>query len=458
MEDAGREWPQILTIVFACIPGISSALILTWTSVFLPVITSDYGISEDEANMLPIVTSLGCMIPALFFYKLPDLMGRKYTLLLLNVPQATYWLFTIFAKDMYSLCVARFLGGLADAIMYSALPIYLGEVTTPKIRGSWGNGQTFSFNAGFFLISTIGSYVSIQNTAYIFITLPIFCIIAFSWLPESPYYYLMKNKEQKARDSLKWLLRKENIEPDFQQLRKDVERQISETGTWADLFKIKSNRRALIACVFIRWGQQCAGIAVFEGYFRTIFEKTETALSPEVSAIIFSGWLWVVMTIFSFFLDTFGRRKSFIFSSLGCVITLAAEAIYFYIDEFRRDMDLTSVKWFPIVGLLFYLIFYAVGLGILPSLMAGELFSASIKTKALSFANFMMGLIVFAETYTFKSLSSLVGLYAPFAVFAIATFICFILAFYIVPETKGKTLEEIQQDLKASKKNNKTFY
>jgi len=62
----------------------------------------------------------------------------------------------IFAKDFVWLCVARLIGGLADAVMYSALPIYLGEVTTPRIRGTWGNGQTFSFNAGFFLISALG--------------------------------------------------------------------------------------------------------------------------------------------------------------------------------------------------------------------------------------------------------------------------------------------------------------
>lgn len=99
------------------------------------------------------------MIPALFFFKIPDLIGRKYCLLFLNVPQAAYWIITILSRDIYSLYIARFVGGLADALMYAALPIYLGEVTTPKIRGSWGNGQTFSFNAGFFLISAIGKFV-----------------------------------------------------------------------------------------------------------------------------------------------------------------------------------------------------------------------------------------------------------------------------------------------------------
>lgn len=305
-------------------------------------------------------------------------------------------------------------------------------------------------------IFVLGSYVSIQLTGYVFLVLPVISAISFLWMPESPYYYLIKQKEDKARASLQWLSRKKNIEKDFQQLKKDVDRQISETGTWADLFKIKSNRRALIACNFIRWAQQLAGISVFESYFQFIFQKAgATALSPHMTAIIFSGAMWFVMTGFSFTLDTLGRRKSFIFSSLGCAICLGAESAYFYVDEFRPDLDLTQITWFPIIGLVCYVFFYCLGLGILPSLMAGELFSASIKAKALSFTNFMMGVIVFVATYTFKILNSRVGLYAPFACFAFMTFICFGLSFYLVPETKGKTLEEIQQDLKRSRKNNK---
>lgn len=78
---------------------------------------------------------------------------------------------TIFAKDFVWLCAARLIGGLADAVMYSAIPIYLGEVTTPRIRGTWGNGQTFSFNAGFFLISAFGRSFNIQGHLLIFLRL-----------------------------------------------------------------------------------------------------------------------------------------------------------------------------------------------------------------------------------------------------------------------------------------------
>lgn len=300
------------------------------------------------------------------------------------------------------------------------------------------------------LLSYLPGYLSVQMTACIFLSLPVLFMVLFFWLPESPYYSVIENKPEEARKALKWLLRKPEVELEFQQLKKDVERQISETGSWSDLFRIKSNRKALLACIFVRYGQQFAGIAAFEGYFQFIFRKAgATFFSPEVSAMFFSGTLWLVMTTFSIYLDRFGRRKLFIVSTLGCAVCLGVESCYFYCDEF---LDLTSINWVPIVGLLVYVCFYCMGVGILPSLMAGELFSTSIKTKALALANFMMGLVALIVMYSFKILSSKIGLYAPFTFYSLMSLVFFGLSFSIVPETRGKTLEEIQQDLKQSKK------
>ncbi|KAH0999453.1 hypothetical protein HUJ04_005323 [Dendroctonus ponderosae] len=343
--------------------------------------------------------------------------------------------------------------GAADVIMYAVLPMCLGEVTTPKIRGTWGNGQTFSFNAGFFVMSATGSFLTIQTTACVFLSLPVLFTALFMWMPESPYYFIAKGRDAKARSSLQFLLRKKNVNEEFQSLKKDVDRQVSETGTWRDLWMIRSNRRALIACVFLRWAQQLAGIAVFETYFQFIFQKAgPTALTPQGSALFFSGALWLAMTGFSFTLDKLGRRKSFVFSALGCALCLTAESCYFFIDEFRPGLDLASFSWFPIAGLLLYSFFYAFGLDILPSLMAGELFSASIKAKGLAVANVFMGVICFFTATIFKTLSNELGLYAPFALFALCTFGSCALSLSIVPETRGRTLEEIQQDLKGARK------
>ncbi|KAL1491910.1 hypothetical protein ABEB36_012431 [Hypothenemus hampei] len=450
-DQSGKHWPQIIAIIVACIPGLSSALLFSWPSPFLLVLTNDksrYNISENEATLIPIFLPIGMSISSMLFFRLPDKIGRKYTLLLLSIPQGAFWIITIFARDIYSIYVSRFICGIADGIMYAALPTYIGEVASPKIRGTWGNGQTCSFNFGFLLINILGSYFTIQQTAYICLTLPSLSAILFLWMPESPYYYLMKGQDGNARTTLRWLTRKGDIESDFVQLKRDVERQISETGKWRDLYKITSNRKAIFCSVFLRFAQQFAGIAVFETYIQYIFDKSMSeSFTPQMSAIIFSALLWIVMSGFSVVLDKMGRRKAFIWSSFSCAIVLLAECLYFYFEESATHLKI-NLQWFPLTAFIIYVITYSAGIGLLPSLMASELFSASIKGKGLAVTNFLLGVIVTSTALIFQYLTATVGLYSPFAVFSALTFTSFAVSFFIVPETKGKTLEEIQQGLK----------
>nr|CAI5862374.1 unnamed protein product [Callosobruchus analis] len=87
-------------------------------------------------------------------------------------------------------------------------------------------------------------------------------------MPESPYYLLMKGKEEAARRSLEKLTRKKNVATDFEQLKSDVKRQMSETGSWRDLVCIRANRKALIAGVLMRCAQQFCAAGALTSYTR----------------------------------------------------------------------------------------------------------------------------------------------------------------------------------------------
>lgn len=136
------------------------------------------------------------------------------------------------------------------------------------------------------------------------------------------------------------------------------------------------------------------------------------------------------------------------FSLLGCGIVLIFLAVYFFLDQ-NMEVDMTLVQWFPLVGMLAYIISMSFGVGIIPLLMLGELFSTSIKAKALTFTTVVTGLIQFMTSQIFYELYLKCGLFAPFLMFAISCFISTLLTVKIIPETKGKTLEEIQQLLRS---------
>ncbi|XP_060518614.1 facilitated trehalose transporter Tret1-like [Cylas formicarius] len=442
---------QIVAIVLGCFCGFNNGLMLAWPSPFILKITNDkenYDITTDQASYFSVFPSLGMLVSGLAFFKLNDAIGRRNTLLLLTIPQLTFWVITIFSRDIYVLYFARFVSGMSDAALFASLPIYIGEIATPRVRGVWGNLQTFFYGFGIFAINVIGSYMTVKTTAYLCVCLPVIFIIFFSRMPESPYYYMMKGRFEEAKESLQWLRKEDNVEHEFIQIKADVERQISESGTWKDLFTIETNVRALIVAIFLRLAQHLAGGTVMQLYTQLIFEMSGTNIGPEISAIIFTGLLTAINPISMVLLDRFGRRKSFMVSCFFTAVTLLIYGVYLYLNDFVSTVNLDSVRWIPLAVTVAWIVVISLGLGQLPTLMIGELFSASIKTKAVCIYNLIFALSYFFNSYIFNVFIFYVGMYFPFMVYAALTFVNAVLAYYIMPETKGRTLEQIQQHLK----------
>lgn len=389
----------------------------------------------------------------MFYAKLVDKIGRKRSALLVIVPYIVAFIVIALANNIYVFYVARAIVGVGDAGLFSVLPTYIGEITTPNVRGSWGNCLSMFMYIGQTTINVIGGYTTIKQAALICLPFPILFLCTFSLNPESPYYCIMKGEKDKARKALQILRQTDNVEAEMRQLESDVRRQMSEPGTWKDLFMIKSNRRALLAGMGLRWFQQLCGISVFSVYAQYIFQQAGGGISAIQSAIMFQGAVTVGNVICAFFLDKIGRRSATISSLFCCALVLTGEAAYFYISLKHPEVDLSYFQWMPLAGMLIFVPVFSFGLGIVPTLMLGELFSASIKGKGLCMLNINWGVALSTLSKVFQLMETKYGLYSPFTLFAVSCFINTALAYYVVPETKGKTLEEIQQDLRARKGN-----
>ncbi|XP_018575640.1 facilitated trehalose transporter Tret1 isoform X2 [Anoplophora glabripennis] len=445
------------SIRLACLSIFSNGILYAWSSPFIVKITQDkdnYNITEDEASYFTFIPAISMMLTSFLFSKLCDVIGRKRTLLLCAIPHIITWILKALAKDVYMFYIARLFSGMGDACGFSALPMYIGEICSPKVRGRWGNALTFFLFLGQFVINVIGNFFSVKESCYICITIPVCFVILFSFMPESPYFYIMKGRLEEAKESLRRLRGDKNVNEDFIKLKADVQRQISESGTWKDLFTINSNKKALLAGLFLRTSQLLGGMSVFTVYTQYIFEKAGGNLSSGVSSMIYIGLCVVLNLICMHTVDIFGRKKSYWVSLIFCSLVLFFEAIYFIIDQFYPELDLSSLNWMPVAGMFLYIIFSSFGLAIIPTLMLGELFSASVKGKGLNLLSVAFALSQIAITNVFYFLSSRVGFFSPFLFFGICTTISSVITVYIVPETKGKTLEEIQQLLKGNTSNN----
>ncbi|CAH0550124.1 unnamed protein product [Brassicogethes aeneus] len=447
-----RQWPQIVSILVACFSGVVYGLSFAWTSPSILKITQDkvnYDITEREASYFTIIPYIAMVVVVLPFSYLNDIIGRRNTILIMAIPCIIYWIIIIFAKSLYMFYFARLLSGVTE-FLFISLPIYVGEISSPTIRGTWGNALCFSINFGIFLINVIGSYYTIQVTAYICLVFCLVFVAIFPFIPDTPYYYIIKDKEQEAKDTLKWLYQEEDVEERYQSLKSDVQRQISETGTWKDLFQIPTNRKALITGFYVQVSIPFSGLTAFIAQSQQLFNESKSNVSVEASSIIITGLIAAASLFAVYTADLIGRRNSYIYSCLICTLLLLVGTIYFWTSQHRPDL-VTNFHWVPLTVMVVFCITHTVGIGAVSLLMLEELFSASVKTKALCVCTFIFGLTGAINNEIFNVLLLTFGMYSAFLYFTVTCAILFVFSFKLVPETSGKTLEEIQQDLKKNK-------
>ncbi|CAH1154791.1 unnamed protein product [Phaedon cochleariae] len=447
-----HHFPQILAILIAALCSLSDGILMSWTSPFILKISEDktnYDITENQASMLTTISPVCLMITSLLFSNSCDFFGRKKILMSIALPQLLALALTAASNSFWTLCLSRVCAGIAEGFVLTVLPMYIAEISEPEVRGTWGNVATIFVLLGSLLINLAGSYCSVKTAAYIFMPVPVIFFALMFLLPDSPYFYIKVSDQKKARESLCWLRGVEEVDHILQQMNNELDQQVAEAGSWCDLLRLPNNRKALTAGLFLRFSQQFGGSTTIVVYVKYIFEKFEIDLGAEVPTLIFSCLSIVLVTVSASIVERVGRRKTYMFSLLTSGLVLLMIAAYLIVKETVVSVDVSSLEWFPAALLILYLICTSFGISNVPTLMTGEIFSSSIKAKGISVLALSYGFSVFLTSIIFHFLNSEVGLFCPFLFFAIVNLVSFFLSSRIVPETKGKTLEQIQDDLRS---------
>lgn len=315
---------------------------------------------------------------------------------------------------------------------------YVGEVTTPKVRGLWGNAPSICLVFGYLLVNAVGGYCNIKTTAYAFSVVTVIFAFLFGFMPETPYYLLMKGREEEAKVSLQKLRCKNDVEEERRQIKENVIVNKSTVTNFQRLFSDYKNRKALKIIVFSRIAVMLSGEPVFDVYSQHFFQ--EAKLSPALSSVILTSVDLVLMIISSTYLDRLGRRLTMISSGAGCTLVLGLISIYFYL---KTMIDFIGFEQLPLIGMICFMSFYYLGLGLTPYLLSSELFATEIKSEALTFAAISETIFAALVNKLFPFLSEY-SLWLPFLFFGVCTAAGTILSALWIPETKGKSLEDIQ--------------
>ncbi|KAL3271131.1 hypothetical protein HHI36_021628 [Cryptolaemus montrouzieri] len=210
---------EYLAVITGCFIYFSVGAHTGWTSPFIPKLQSDdypFEVTNEAASYIAIAGPIGDIFGEIISTLIVDRIGRKATILMTGIPILTSNILIYFSyMSPILIYTARFLGGISMGSVMSISTMYIAEISRPAIRGKLGVFSAFSFIAGLITVNLLGNYLDMHQTALIFATVIVVFFVAYSGVPETPYYLIMKGKLEKAECSLHFLRRTKNVEKNY---------------------------------------------------------------------------------------------------------------------------------------------------------------------------------------------------------------------------------------------------
>lgn len=222
-----------------------------WSSPFVPLLEHGnytFRITSEESSYLIMCPPIGCLIGAVAILTI-DYVGRKKLITIATLPFIAGWILVGTASSFTTMFIGRLISGVADGMMFNVVPVYLAEIASPKSRGLITSLSLVSFCLGSLLAYIMGTYVTLTLTSFITMVFPTTLLVISFWIPESPYFYLMKGNTLKAQESLAILRGICNVGEEVNRMSKAVEEQNESKGKFLDLITVSTNRKAFFICL-----------------------------------------------------------------------------------------------------------------------------------------------------------------------------------------------------------------
>ncbi|XP_046662533.1 LOW QUALITY PROTEIN: facilitated trehalose transporter Tret1-like [Homalodisca vitripennis] len=416
-----------------------------------------------EAPLVLTITQTSWMVSLMllghFVSPLPtgflmDWFGRKRTCIYLSILPFTSWFMIFFASSAVDLYIARFTAGLWIGVTTTVMPLYVGEIASPKIRDSLMTINNLLMNLGVLFSYVIGPYVSYHMLAFCCECLTIFYFCLFFPMPESPHYYLRQQRREDAYRVLSWLRKgesEENIESEINRIEKAIEEQKLQKGTLKDIFFDDGNRKAITISITYAILKRMSGSSVMQAYASlTLPDKTLKMLSPNTCVIII-GFISLFSALSSTALAVRYRRRVLLtVSGGGCALTMAIVAVWFFLNNYT-SVSVAAFSDIVFLSIALYYFFFNIGLGPNGTSIKGEIFSANVKALSSSLTSLVVAFTGFLMNEFYLIIADSFGMYINFIIFSVASSLAVVFTWTYMPDTHNKTLEEIREILSDSK-------
>lgn len=442
---------------------MSAGCWLGWPSPTVPKLVynkTDMVVNLQQVSWIVASMEIGQILSPVPSGYLADLLGRKLMLLLTAVLFYATWVLAGLASSADELYVARFLAGVGTGVVFTVVPVYLGEIASAPLRGSLSIVFTNFLELGILIQFGVGPHVSYNMLAFFSGAVSVVFFGSFLFMPDSPYFLMMKNRENDAREALMWLRclkvytneKGDLVDPtdrEIQEIRAAIEEDRRNKGRFYDLISTAENRRATMIVMVLCAFQKLCGISCLISYSSTTLPDWDGVVGANDVIILFGFILATCNFLSAPLVDRLGRRPLIMLSGIGCGVASGLSAIFYYLHR-ETKMDTTAISWMPHICLISLGVTQSFGVVVIPVILLGELFPTGVRSFAAAVASIVMAGSSFLVNKLYLTISVHIGIYANFVFFSVMGFLCAIFSYFFVFETKGKSFVEIQRVLKRS--------
>ena len=394
---------------------------------------------------------LGCVVGVSFAGVFSDKLGRKKTLVLAGLLFLVSSVGTALPKDFIIFVVFRILAGVGVGIASMASPMYIAEITPARIRGRMVSVNQFAIVTGMLIIYFVNYFISLQgdevwnvSTSWRWMfasgALPSALFLALLTLvPESPRWLVERGKREKAESIL---IKVGGSAFASAELVSIEEALAQEPVSLSQLFE-PGLRRVLMIGIALAILQQVTGINVFLYYGPEIFKQLGSGVDVALLQTVVVGAVNLSFTVFAIWtVDRIGRRPLMIVGAAGMGLSLVAIGL---------AAQYQAISLWVLLFMLSYIACFALSVGPVTWVLLSEIFPTKIRGRAMSIATFCLWSANFVVSQTFPMMDENAWLLSrfnhgfPFYVYAGFCIVLVLTIWKAVPETKGRSLEEIER-------------
>lgn len=436
----------------AILAGIGGLLFGYDTGVIggaLPLIASDFSWNSPfEKGVITSSLLLGAALGAFLAGRLSDRLGRKRLILLTAATFVLGIAGASLAPSAVVLVVFRVIIGLGVGSASVIVPLYIGEIAPPHVRGALVSINQLAITIGILSSQLIAYFLTTTGQWRLMVAIAVIpsLVLGLGMLrqPESPAWLVEQEREDEARE----ILGRVRDRPE------DVDSEVSEVQSVARQREGVSAlfgpgvRPALVIGVALAVIQQFTGINTVIYYAPTLLESAGLGEHAAIGGTVIVGVINVLLTIVAIrLLDRVGRRPLLLGGTAGMILGLVVLAVSFIGQGDSIDQLHAGIA---IAALCLYVGSFAIGLGPVFWLLISEIYPLRVRGSAMSLAGVANWLANFVVAISYLSVLSAAGRPATFFGLAVITLLSFVFMQRRVPETKGRSLSEIEMDLRGS--------